>query len=92
LCQNLSLINFCLNLQDKKKDDKKEDISLEDLIERERASLGSNLTPVTLDSFIAWKKRKISDKKAALMQQEEKKKSDFKAGKHYGVFYLYMIY
>jgi len=32
--------------------DKKEEISLEDLIETERNALGSNLTKVTLVSFI----------------------------------------
>lgn len=45
--------------KDKKKDDKKNDISLEDLIEKERAALGDKQTKVTLETFIAWKKRKI---------------------------------
>ena len=38
-------------------DDGKEVISLEDLVERERAALPANRTPVTWDSFQAWKKR-----------------------------------
>lgn len=45
--------------KDKKKDEKKSDISLEDLIEKERAALGVNQTRITLDTFLAWKKRKI---------------------------------
>lgn len=45
--------------KDKKKEEKKNDISLEDLIERERAALGGNQTRITLETFIAWKKRKI---------------------------------
>lgn len=45
--------------KDKKKDDKKNDISLEDLIEKERAALGDKQTRVTLETFLAWKKRKI---------------------------------
>ena len=45
--------------KDKKKDDKKSEISLEDLIEKERAALGPKQTKVTLHSFLMWKKRKI---------------------------------
>lgn len=45
--------------KDKKKDEKKSDISLEDLIEKERAALGPNQTRITLETFLSWKKRKI---------------------------------
>lgn len=45
--------------KDKKKDDKRDEISLEDLIEKERAALGPKQTKVTLETFLAWKKRKI---------------------------------
>jgi len=41
-------------------------ISLEDLIESQRAALGSNVTKVTLETFIAWKKRKIEEKKTRI--------------------------
>lgn len=47
--------------KDKKKEEKEDEISLEDLIERERSALGPNVTKITLESFLAWKKRK--DKK-----------------------------
>jgi len=64
----------------------KDEISLEDLVERERAALSSgNLTKVTLVSFIAWKKRKISEKKETLRKDEDKKRVDFKAGRHVGL-------
>ncbi|KAK7867739.1 hypothetical protein R5R35_002243 [Gryllus longicercus] len=70
--------------KDKKKDEKREEISLEDLIERERAALGSTLTKITLETFIAWKKRKLKEKKEAALREEEKKRNDYKAGKQIG--------
>jgi hypothetical protein len=63
----------------------KNEISLEDLIEKERAALGSSLTKVTLATFIAWKKRKIEQKRQDNLQEEEKKKADFKAGRQVGL-------
>ncbi|XP_022904754.1 zinc finger CCCH domain-containing protein 15 homolog [Onthophagus taurus] len=71
--------------KDKKKEDKKNDISLEDLIEKERAALGPNQTRVTLDSFLAWKKRKIQERADTLLKEEEKKRNDFKAGRQVGL-------
>ena len=58
-------------------DDQKETISLEELIESERAALGANVTKVTLESFIAWKKRKVQEKKQQLVKDEEKKRNEF---------------
>lgn len=43
-------------------DEKKNEISLVDLIERERAALGANQTKITLETFLAWKKKKIKEK------------------------------
>ncbi|KAK9877986.1 hypothetical protein WA026_020200 [Henosepilachna vigintioctopunctata] len=71
--------------KDKKKDDKKNDITLEELIEKERSALGPNQTKVTLESFIAWKKRKIQEKKDTLKKEEDKKRSDYKAGRQVGL-------
>uniref|UniRef100_A0A3B3C8Y4 Zinc finger CCCH domain-containing protein 15 n=1 Tax=Oryzias melastigma TaxID=30732 RepID=A0A3B3C8Y4_ORYME len=48
--------------KDKKKEEKEEEISLEELIENERAALGPNVTRITLESFLAWKKRKRQEK------------------------------
>uniref|UniRef100_G3TV58 Zinc finger CCCH domain-containing protein 15 n=1 Tax=Loxodonta africana TaxID=9785 RepID=G3TV58_LOXAF len=65
-----------------KKDKKKEDeISLEDLTERERFALGPNVTKITLESFLAWKKRKRQEKIDKLEQDMERRKAGFKAGK-----------
>jgi hypothetical protein len=36
------------------KKNKKEEISIEDLVERERAALGYDLPKITLTSFLAW--------------------------------------
>lgn len=66
-------------------DSKKPDISLVDLIERERAALGPNQTKITLETFIAWKKRKIEERKEKLRQDEEKKRNEFKSGKNLGL-------
>ncbi|XP_034476384.1 zinc finger CCCH domain-containing protein 15 homolog [Drosophila innubila] len=71
--------------RDKKKEDKPSEISLVDLIEKERAALGPNQTRVTLESFLAWKKRKLQEKKAKLAAEEERKKSDFSKGKQFGI-------
>lgn len=71
--------------RDKKKEEKPTEISLVDLIEKERAALGPNQTRVTLESFLAWKKRKIAEKKAKLAAEEERKKSDFSKGKQFGI-------
>lgn len=71
--------------KDKKKDDKKDQISIEELVETERAALGSATTKVTLESFLAWKKRKIDEKKQAQLEEERKKMKDFKSGKQFGI-------
>ncbi|KAJ4923940.1 hypothetical protein JOQ06_028195, partial [Pogonophryne albipinna] len=53
----------------------------EELIENERAALGANVTRITLETFLAWKKRKRLEKIEKAREQMEKKKADFKAGK-----------
>lgn len=68
---------FILKRDKKLLDEQKETISLEDLIENERAGLGSNVTKVTLETFLAWKKRKIEEKKQQLVKDEEKKRNEF---------------
>ncbi|XP_041803413.1 zinc finger CCCH domain-containing protein 15 [Chelmon rostratus] len=67
--------------KDKKKEEKEEEISLEELIENERAALGVDVTRITLETFLAWKKRKRQEKVDKAREEMEKKKADFKAGK-----------
>uniref|UniRef100_A0A224XKZ0 Zinc finger CCCH domain-containing protein 15 n=1 Tax=Panstrongylus lignarius TaxID=156445 RepID=A0A224XKZ0_9HEMI len=72
--------------KDKKKEKKDDLISLEDLIEKERAALASTkFTKITLETFLAWKKRKLKEKKEAAQREEDKKKQDYKAGKASGL-------
>lgn len=40
---------------------------------------------MTLESFLLWKKRKITEKKAKLTREEEQKKKDYKSGKQFGL-------
>merc|ERR1712212_490186 len=67
--------------KDQKKEDEADKESLEEHIENERNQLSGELTPVTKETFLAWKKRKIAEKKEKLNQEMNKKKDDFKAGK-----------
>ncbi|XP_039755761.1 zinc finger CCCH domain-containing protein 15 homolog [Pararge aegeria] len=76
---------FVLKRDKKKMEDKKNEISLVDLIERERAALGSSQTKITLETFLAWKKKKIKEKQDALIKAEEQKRTDFKAGRAVGL-------
>lgn len=76
---------YVLKKDKKKLDAQKEEISLVDLIERERAALGVNQTRVTLETFLAWKKRKIQEKKQRELEEDERKRKDFKAGRQNGL-------
>jgi hypothetical protein len=66
--------------RDQKKEEKQE-ISIEELVDTERAALGSNLTKVTLDTFTAWKQKKLREKKEALAVEAAKKKKSVMEGK-----------
>jgi len=56
-------------------------VSLEEHIENERRQLSGDLTPVTYETFLAWKKRKVDEKKASLAKEMSKKKEEFKSGR-----------
>jgi len=72
--------------KDQKKLNPEDIISLEDLIERERAALSSqNLTKVTLNSFLKWKERKRKEKLDKVSEEAEKKKANYSAGKMFGI-------
>lgn len=59
-------------------------ISLEDLIERERAALGVG-TKITLESFNIWKKKKRAEKIKKSEKETKKKKGKAKAGQTGGL-------
>lgn len=72
--------------KDQKKDSEEEQISLEDLIERERAALTTqNLTKVTLETFLKWKERKKQEKTDQAREESEKKKANYSAGRLLGI-------
>nr|CAG4647348.1 EOG090X0C5B [Megafenestra aurita]SVE92616.1 EOG090X0C5B [Megafenestra aurita] len=71
--------------KDKKKEEKKDEISLEDLIEKERAALGASQTKVTLETFLAWKKRKLREREETATKENSRKKAEFKAGRSVGI-------
>merc|ERR1719431_2504875 len=62
--------------KDKKRMEKEaQEITIEELIEKERANLDtSKLTKVTLETFVAWKRKKLKEK--ALAEKKEKSKKE----------------
>ncbi|KAF0295082.1 Zinc finger CCCH domain-containing protein 15 [Amphibalanus amphitrite] len=71
--------------KDMKKAEKKDEITIEELVEKERAALGSNLTKITYTTFLAWKKRKLAERKKEESKKQAKKKNDAKSGKSGGL-------
>lgn len=66
------------------KGEEKDELTIEELIDIERKKLGSNTTKVTLETFTAWKNKKLKEKKDKLIESTKKKKKDFKQGKLLG--------
>ncbi|KAF9924272.1 hypothetical protein FBU30_005716 [Linnemannia zychae] len=59
----------------------KEVISIEDFLEKERHKLGKNLTPVTVESFAAWKRTRAERAEQEEQAKRKAKEAAFKAGK-----------
>lgn len=59
----------------------KQFLALISLFTWQRAALGPNVTKITLECFIAWKRRKRQEKLDKAEQDMERRKADFKAGK-----------
>ncbi|KAG0057851.1 hypothetical protein BGZ83_000038 [Gryganskiella cystojenkinii] len=59
----------------------KEVISIEEFLEKERHNLGKNLTPVTVDTFAAWKKTRADRVEQEEQAKRKAKEAAFKAGK-----------
>ncbi|KAF6755400.1 hypothetical protein DFP72DRAFT_340580 [Ephemerocybe angulata] len=60
-------------------------ISLEEFLEVERHKLGSNLTPVTKESFAHWKKTRMDKKQAEEEAAKKAKETQSAAGKNSGM-------
>ena len=80
-------IEIYVLLQDRKKEEKKDQISIEELVEEKRAELSAktDLTPVTLETFVKWKKRKLREKAEAAKKDASKKKDNLKSGQTSGL-------
>jgi len=65
--------------------EKANQISLEDFLEVERHKLGSNLTPVTRESFAKWKQTRMSKKEAEADAVRKTKDAQAAAGKSSGM-------
>ncbi|TXT04400.1 hypothetical protein VHUM_04167 [Vanrija humicola] len=72
-------------LKKDKKDEKKEVISLEEFVEVERHKLKPPLTPVTPETFAAWKKNRLEKKAAEAEALEKAKAAQRAAGKISGM-------
>lgn len=64
---------------------KGDEISLEELVEKERAALGADLPKITLNSFLAWKQRKRKQQAEKRNQDERRKRAEYKQGKASGL-------
>jgi len=70
---------FVLKKDRMKKEQDEATITLEELVETERAKLDqSKLTKITLQSFVAWKKKKLKERSDTEKKENLKKKKDFK--------------
>lgn len=49
-------------------------------------------TRITLETFLAWKKRKLKEKEQKAIKDEEKKRNDLKAGRQVGISGREMFY
>ncbi|KZS92559.1 hypothetical protein SISNIDRAFT_442448 [Sistotremastrum niveocremeum HHB9708] len=78
---------FVLKSQKKAMDEaaKANTISLEEFLEVERHKLGSNLTPVTKESFAVWKKTRMDKKEAENEALRKVKDQQAAAGKNVGM-------
>lgn len=72
---------FVLKKDAKRAEEMEVKVSLEEHIENERNQLSGNLTPVNKETFLAWKKRKIEEKKENAAKELKQKKEAFKLGK-----------
>ena len=77
---------YVLKKDRKKKEMEEATISLEELVETERSKLDSSkLTKITLQTFVAWKKKKLKERAAAAKKDKDKKKKDYTSGNTTGM-------
>ncbi|CAG8616431.1 1100_t:CDS:2 [Diversispora eburnea] len=76
---------FILKKSQKKAEEEENQITLEEFLETERHKLGTNLTPITLESFTKWKKNRKAKIEADEELKRASKEAAFKAGKAQGM-------
>jgi len=77
---------FVLKKDRKRMEKEREEISIEDLIEKERGNLDTaKLTKVNIQTFVAWKKKKLKEKDMEEKKSTAKKERDMKSGKTGGM-------
>ncbi|KAL7748066.1 Translation machinery-associated protein 46 [Sorochytrium milnesiophthora] len=76
---------YVLKKKDAKREDEEEKISLEEFLETERHNLGTNLTPITYETFQAWKKRRLEKAAQEAEASRKAKESAFKQGRKQGM-------
>ena len=64
-----------------KKEETDEQITIEEFLETERHKLGSNLTPITFESFMKWKQAQKERKDKEALELSKKKEADVRAGR-----------
>ena len=64
-----------------KKEETDEQITIEEFLETERHKLGSNLTPITFESFMKWKQTQKERKDKEALELSKKKEADVRAGR-----------
>lgn len=58
----------------------------------QRAALDvKNLTKITLQTFIAWKKRKLRERKIKAKQEDREKRKNVKSGKSVSFYFSFTI-
>merc|ERR1712126_214576 len=78
--------DFVLKKDKKRMEKEKAEITIEELIEKERTQLDtSKLTKITLETFVAWKKKKLKEKEDLLKKEKAKKAKDLKSGQTSGM-------
>eukprot|EP00055_Hartaetosiga_balthica_P005502 m.16237 g.16237 ORF g.16237 m.16237 type:complete len:409 (+) comp4587_c0_seq1:65-1291(+) len=74
---------YVLKKDRKKKEEEEAQLTLEELIDKEREELSkrTNLTPINPETFAKWKKKKVEERRKALKASNKKKKKAAQAGK-----------
>jgi hypothetical protein len=78
---------FVLKKDKKKAAEKTDTVSLEELIEEKRSELSkrTDLTKVTLETFLMWKKRKLKEKADLAKKDNKDKREKYMAGLRVGM-------